>query len=453
MNIGNYGGRCPFLILYSDTEEGHRSFFDDTTKGGELSPSESASFLKFIKSVDPQNVLGNHLDEFLGNPCLYEGEGVKCNLQGTSIEKIRVENLNLSGGEITLNSERNMDSKFKPSAAADPSKVDSKENQKWLNSIPLVLGIGLFCVFIYVVGLKVTRQKEIQRAIRQKANLDSPLKMPPGMEVEEGRAEESRSQLVFLVEEDQRFKLEDLLEATADLRGESISSWLYQVQLKDNVTYAVKRLKKLRVSIEEFGETMREIGNMKHPNILLLVAYKSTDEEKLLIYHYQSNGSLLNFLESSIEGRRDFPWRLRLSIASGIARGLAFIYQRLDEKESIPRGNIKLSNIQLDDNMEPLISEYGISRFLDPKKNSLFSFHVYSAPEKSFTEKGDVYSFGVILLELLTGKNVEKTGIDLPKWVRSMVREEWTGEVFDKEVNRDAIQWAFPLLNIALKCT
>ncbi|GLU23875.1 hypothetical protein SLE2022_398510 [Rubroshorea leprosula] len=56
-------------------------------QGGELSLSESASFLKFIKSVDPQNVLGNHLDEFPGNPCLHEGEGVKCNLQDTSIEK------------------------------------------------------------------------------------------------------------------------------------------------------------------------------------------------------------------------------------------------------------------------------------------------------------------------------------------------------------------------------
>ena len=54
--------------------------------------------------------------------------------------------------------------------------------------------------------------------------------------------------------------------------------------------------------------------------------------------------------------------------------------------------------------------------------------------------------------ELLTGKTVEKTGVDLPKWVRSMVREEWTGEVFDKEVSKAALQWAFPLLNIALKC-
>lgn len=58
----------------------------------------------------------------------------------------------------------------------------------------------------------------------------------------------------------------------------------------------------------------------------------------------------------------------------------------------------------------------------------------------------------MILLELLTGKTVEKTGMDLPKWVNSMLGEEWIGEVFDKDVSRAAKQWAFPLLNVALKC-
>ncbi|KAK7318454.1 hypothetical protein RJT34_03156 [Clitoria ternatea] len=65
---------------------------------------------------------------------------------------------------------------------------------------------------------------------------------------------------------------------------------------------------------------------------------------------------------------------------------------------------------------------------------------------------GDCKGFGVILLELLTGKSIEVSRIDLVRWVRSMVREEWTGEVFDKEVRENELQWAFPLLNIALLC-
>lgn len=150
------------------------------------------------------------------------------------------------------------------------------------------------------------------------------------------------------------------------------------------------------------------------------------------------------------QGKRDFPWRVRLSIAHGISRGLDFIYQR--SNESIPHGNLKLSNILLDEKDEPLISEYGFSKFFYPLKGCVIVSNGYTAPEKDLSEKGDVYSFGVILLELLTGKTVETSGIDLPKWVTAMVKEEWTGEVFDKEVAKAAKEWAFPLLNIALKC-
>lgn len=128
------------------------------------------------------------------------------------------------------------------------------------------------------------------------------------------------------------------------------------------------------------------------------------------------------------------------------------MYQKSNEEKTIPHGNLKLSNILLNENEDPLISECGYSKFLDPKKTCLFSSNGYTAPEKTVSEQGDVFSFGVILLELLTGKTVEKTGIDLPKWVKAMVREEWTGEVFDKEVAKAGRQWAFPLLNVALKC-
>ncbi|KAM7504256.1 hypothetical protein LguiB_003160 [Lonicera macranthoides] len=100
---------------------------------------------------------------------------------------------------------------------------------------------------------------------------------------------------------------------------------------------------------------------------------------------------------------------------------------------------------------EPLISEYGYSKFLDPKTACLFNSNRYTAPNKSSIKQADVYSFGVILLELLTGKVVEKCGLDLLKWVKSMVREEWTREVFDKEVTKVGL-YVFPLLNISLKC-
>ncbi|TQD78918.1 hypothetical protein C1H46_035526 [Malus baccata] len=432
--------------------------------------SEFEALLQCVRAVDPQDVLkvGQNAPT-RQNPCMRKWKGVTCSSHSTSITEIRLENLNLRvildadslcklPNLRVVNLARNQIRGFQPvhtyvkksrilqryGAQKQEKVVDSmaivteskspnggsdsvpRPSTPWYKRykcmVPLVVGLGFFLLFMYFVGrqaAKLAEDREILKSLR-----DSPLKMPPPNVQEGEKPVGNHLELVFFVEEHESFKLEDLLEATADLRNQSFSSSLYKVILKNNALYAVKRLKKLQVPFEEFGQTMRQIGIIKHPNILPLVGYNSTNEEKVLIYKFQSNGSLLNLLESTFtsnysnlrgytEGKRDFPWRLRLSIACGISRGLDFIYQGSDD--CIPHGNLKLSNILLDDNDEPLISD-----------------------------------FGVILLELLTGKTVEGTGIDLPKWVTAMVKEEWTGEVFDKEVAKAA--WAFPLLNIALKC-
>ncbi|KAL7593802.1 leucine-rich repeat receptor-like protein kinase PXC1 isoform X1 [Lactuca sativa] len=264
--------------------------------------------------------------------------------------------------------------------------------------------------------------------------------------------------LVFFVEQEEQFNLQSLLDAGADLQNQNYCSSLYKVQLNNNnnnFAYAVKRLKKLQAPCEEFDRTMAMVGKLNHQNILPLVAYSCQGEEKLLIYKYQNKGSLLALMERHIEGKIEFPWKVRLSIAVGIARGLDHIYK---SDPGIPHGNIKLSNILLNENKEALISEYGYWNMVDPKSASLQrssnGYGSYTAPEKCSSEKGDVFSFGVILLELLTGKIVENSysgGLDLPKWVKAMVREEWTGEVFDKEIAKVGM-YAFPLLNVSLKC-
>ncbi|KAK3032490.1 hypothetical protein RJ639_037303 [Escallonia herrerae] len=317
-------------------------------------------------------------------------------------------------------------------------------------SMPLVVGIAFFLLLAYFLNKKAAKLARDKQTLKFLAH--SPLIIPPVKSVEDQvKAEEGGSELVFFVAEEDRFKLEDLLESAADLQSQGLCSSLYKVQLKNNAIFAVKRLKKLQASFEQFDQTMKKIGRLQHQNVLPLVGYSSSSEEKLLIYKYQRNGSLLSLFENYIEGRRDFPWKFRLSIAIGIARGLDFLYQSSDGGEIIPHGNIKLSNILLNEYDEPLISEYGYSKFLDPKIACLFNANGYTAPEKCLTEAADVFSFGVILLELLTGKIVEKSGLDLPKWVKSIVREEWTGEVFDKEVAKVGM-YAFPLLNISLKC-
>ncbi|KAK7371952.1 hypothetical protein VNO80_05319 [Phaseolus coccineus] len=349
--------------------------------------------------------------------------------------------------ESDTNTMQQLTPDYLPDTASD--NANGSRNWKTGTLVMLLLGTGVLLSSFYFMVKKSSKLNEGTEVVKENHDV---LKAPP-KEVQEVNLKEGDSELVFFVEDRERFTLEDLLRATADLRSEGFSSSLYKVKLENNDHYAVKRLKNLQVSLEEFGETLRKISSLKHQNILPLVGYRSTSEEKFIIYKYQNNGSLLNLLNDYLAGRKDFPWKLRLNIACGIARGLAFIYRKLEDKEEvIPHGNLKPSNILLDENNEPLISEHGLSKFMDPNRGFLFSSQGYTAPEKSLTEKGDVYSFGVILLVLLTGKSIEVSRIDLARWVRSMVREEWTGEVFDKEVRENEHQWAFPLLNIALLC-
>lgn len=133
-----------------------------------------------------------------------------------------------------------------------------------------------------------------------------------------------------------------------------------------------------------------------------------------------------------------------MNIAMGTARGLSYLH---NEKNMI-HGNLTSSNILLDDSTNAKISDYGLSRLMTAAANSNVITAAaalgYRAPElsklKKANAKTDVYSLGVVMLELLTGKSPGEpmNGLDLPQWVASIVKEEWTNEVFDLELMRDA---------------
>ncbi|KAJ0538607.1 putative protein kinase RLK-Pelle-LRR-III family [Helianthus annuus] len=154
-------------------------------------------------------------------------------------------------------------------------------------------------------------------------------------------------------------------------------------------------------------------------------------------------------------------WPTRMRIMKGMTRGLV----NLHTQQNIIHGNLTSNNVLLDDYLNPKIGDYGLSRLMTTAGNmnvvATAGALGYRAPElsklKKASTKTDMYSLGVIMLELLTGKSPAEVddGVALPQWVASIVKEEWTNEVFDLELMKDATAIGDELLNtlkLALHC-
>ncbi|CAI0452712.1 unnamed protein product [Linum tenue] len=258
------------------------------------------------------------------------------------------------------------------------------------------------------------------------------------------------------------FTADDLLCATAEIMGKSTYGTVYKATLEDGSQVAVKRLReKIAKGQREFEAEVNVLGKIRHPNLLALRAYYLGPKgEKLLVFDYMSKGSLATFLHAR-GPETPIDWPTRMEIAQGMTRGLIYLHNN----ENIIHGNLTSSNVLLDERNESKIADYGLSRLMTAAANTNVIATAgalgYRAPElsklKKANTKTDVYSLGVIILELLTGKSPGEAmnGVDLPQWVASIVKEEWTNEVFDVELMKDSTEIGDELLNtlkLALHC-
>uniref|UniRef100_A0A7N0U6R8 Protein kinase domain-containing protein n=1 Tax=Kalanchoe fedtschenkoi TaxID=63787 RepID=A0A7N0U6R8_KALFE len=272
---------------------------------------------------------------------------------------------------------------------------------------------------------------------------------------EEVLREDSKHKLVFLGGEKYGFDLEDLLRASAEVLGKGSTGSSYKAELDDGTAVAVKRLKEVAAEKQEFDTQLALLGQIRHENVVKLIAYYYSKDEKLLISDYIPAGSLSSLLHgSSGSSRLPLDWITRFRIGLTAARGL----HHLHTAAKTPHGNMKSFNVLITKSLEACISDYGMNSLFGP---STVPTRVtgYRAPEvqqqaELVSFKSDVYSFGVVLLELLTGKtpnevaSLGEDGIDLPRWVQSVMAEAFDAEVAGKGVEEEMAA----VLQLAMKC-
>ncbi|CAH2047725.1 unnamed protein product, partial [Thlaspi arvense] len=282
---------------------------------------------------------------------------------------------------------------------------------------------------------------------------------------ERGSEEESVGTLVFLGRGESditavRYTMDDLLKASAETLGRGTLGSTYKAVMESGFIVTVKRLKDSGFPrMEEFKRHIEILGRLKHSNLVPLRAYFQAKEECLLVYDYFPNGSLFSLIHGSkVSGSgKPLHWTSCLKIAEDLAMGLVYIHQN----PSLTHGNLKSSNVLLGPDFESCITDYGLVDLQDPdsvQDTSAPSSLFYKAPEcrdsrKSSTQPADVYSFGVLLLELLTGRTsfqdlVHEHGSDISRWVRT-VREAETESGEELSSSEEKLE---ALLSIATAC-
>ncbi|XP_027124887.2 probable inactive receptor kinase At2g26730 [Coffea arabica] len=351
-----------------------------------------------------------------------------------------------------------------PVPAPTPAKKKHSSSKQYL----IYSGYAILAlIIIFLVGCKVFKRKKhgAKNSMAAENESSKPSSTSSDSKIREGSRSEfsimspatrkSSSLVVLSSPMVNGMQFEDLLRAPAELVGRGKHGTLYKVALNNSVTLAVKRIKDWEISRDDFKKRMQKINEVKHANVLPIVAYYCSEQEKLLVYEFQQDGSLFRLLNENQKSEM-FDWGSRLNVAASTANALALMHQEL-HNDGIAHGNLKSSNILMNKDMDPCISEYGLKML--ENHDEQFTTQIESimdsdsqGSKKIF--KADIYSFGVILLELLTGKLVQNRASDLAKWVHSVVREEWTAEVFDKALISEGAseERMVNLLQVALRC-
>ncbi|XP_057799027.1 LRR receptor-like serine/threonine-protein kinase FEI 2 [Salvia miltiorrhiza] len=236
---------------------------------------------------------------------------------------------------------------------------------------------------------------------------------------------------------------------------------VYKLAMDDGNIFALKRIVKVNEGFDRFFERELEIlGSIKHKYLVNLRGYCNSPTSKLLIYDFLSGGSL----DEALHERADqLDWEVRLNIIMGAAKGLAYLHH--DCSPRIIHRDIKASNILLDGNFDARVSDFGLAKLLEDEESHITTIVAgtfgYLAPEYMqsgrATEKTDVYSFGVLVLEIVSGKRptdasfIEK-GLNIVGWLNFLVSEQRQREMVDPHCEGVQTESLDVILSIAIQC-
>ncbi|ONK58306.1 uncharacterized protein A4U43_C09F10810 [Asparagus officinalis] len=263
-------------------------------------------------------------------------------------------------------------------------------------------------------------------------------------------------------------KSEDLVSAESLLNkaveiGRGAFGTVYKSLIAEGRIVAIKKL--LTPNIvpyhEDFDREVRVLAKARHPNVMPVKGYYWTPQLQLLLSDYAHNGSLQSRLYKS---DNPLPWPNRFKIVLGMAKGLAYLHQSF--RPSIIHYNVKPSNILLDSNDNPMVSDFGLAKLLPKLDKHIMSSRFqtavgYVAPELAcqslrINEKCDVYAYGVVVLELVTGKKPVVYGEDdvviLIDMVRLMLEQGNVLDCVDEMMGDFPEEEVLPVLKLGLVC-
>lgn len=270
-----------------------------------------------------------------------------------------------------------------------------------------------------------------------------------------------------------RFSWRELQVATDNFHDKNVLGQggfgkVFKGVLGDGTQVAVKRLKDNQVPGGEaaFLREVEMIGVAVHRNLLNLIGFCATPSERLLVYPFMANRSVAYQLRERTAGEAELGWPHRKEIALGAARGLAYLHHHCNPR--IIHRDVKAANVLLDENLQAVVGDFGLAKLVDNQNTHVTTVvrgtmgHI--APEYLSTgkssEKTDVFGYGIMLLELVTGQRAidfsrlqEEDDVLLLDHVRKLLREKRLVSIVDPSLQQYTAQGVEELIQVALLCT